>query len=87
MNGLKALNEMYKLLAIHNIADDECYLTIEKELKVLQILKEKKVNIDYLNQFTINDIEFIRYRYNKHCFYNLTTEEMSQIVEWLKESE
>lgn len=74
--------ELDRVCAFYN---EHCE-AVEKELKVLQILKKKKVNIDLLNQFTVNDIEFIRDRYNEQCFYNLTLEETKLIIEWLKES-
>lgn len=90
MNGLRALKVLcFKCncnsdMRCYDNGKCESYHIIEKDLKVLQILKKKKVNIDLLNQFTVNDIEFIRDRYNEQCFYNLTLEETKLIIEWLK---
>ena len=91
MNGLEALNEMYKLLAIHNIADDECYLTIENDLKLLNLLKEKKVDIEWIRTLMIvhpeYDISVLWREYRYSCLNDqeLTLEEMQLIVDWLKE--
>ena len=93
MNGLEALNEMYNLLAIHNIANDECYLTIEKELKVLRILKKRKIDIFGLDlemklhpDWTLEQIV----EYNNDGLptpYHVTKEEMKLVIEWMQKKE
>lgn len=70
---------------------DKCHNIIERELKVLQILKEKKVNLDLISTFTIDDIDFILQIYNKNAIEEnmeiLTKDEVTLIVEWLKGEE
>lgn len=102
MNGLEALEtigeiEFYELENqcedVKTYCEDE-YNTIETELKVLQILKEKKVDLSQINwllaeQFKQTPVE------NKVSFYNfkmnykkdemLNEEEFTQIAELLKE--
>ena len=43
--GLEALTNMYVLLKIHNLENDSDFIAIEKELKALEIIKIKKVNV------------------------------------------
>ena len=38
--GLDALNNMYVLLKLHNLQNDNDFLAIEKELKALEIIKK-----------------------------------------------
>ncbi len=63
---------------------------VEKELNVLQILKENSVDLDLIDYWMkkTTTLEELLYKYNDRAFDwagDLTTEEMTQIVEWLKE--
>lgn len=100
MNGIEALQRMCKFNC-SAIEIGSCFRpceehqAIEKELSVLQILKEKKVDLDYLREtldylreMSIYEEEAYVDRYNHHLMFypsrQLTLEEMTLIVEWLK---
>lgn len=87
MKGLEALENWYN--TEHPKPVEYCfhYNIIKKELKVLQILKEKKVNIlniaIYVKEYSA---ESIMKEYNiMYPFKKLTLEEMKLIADWLKE--
>lgn len=97
MNGLKALEtiggiEFYELERHCEDVKTHCeyeYNTIKRELNVLQILKENKVDLDLIDYWMTRTTtpEELLYKYNDRAFDwagDLTTEEMTQIVEWLK---
>lgn len=90
MKGIEALESWYN--TEHPKPVEYCfhYNIIRKELKVLQILKENKVDLDFIDYLMTKTttLEELLYKYNDRAFDwagNLTTEEMQQIVEWLKE--
>ena len=49
MTGLDALKEINKVIPYAHITNE--YKIIEKELKALEIIKEKRVNVDYFIRF------------------------------------
>lgn len=104
MNGIEALDIMIETFdcggyhpaimgckdgAFKEVFNEELPI-IERELKVLQILKENRVDlelIDYWRSRTTT-IEELLYRYNdRACDWvgDLTFEEMQLIVEYLRE--
>lgn len=99
MNGLEAFKKLREYINIEHrkivnvdveTIGDYPLDKIEKELKVLQILKENSVDlalIDYWRTRTTT-IEELLYRYNdRACDWvgDLTLEEMTLIVEWKRE--
>lgn len=74
---------------------NECVLVgkdleqIIQDLEVLEILRKKKVNIDYLQQyfndkrFTLEDIHYLTTLNNMY----LTLDELKKIKQWLEENE
>lgn len=113
MNGLEALEEMIETFdsggyqpttigcvdgAFKEVFSAELPI-IERELKVLQILKEKKVDLAYIRNsvwyynsniriMRIENPNIIEWLVKQYKFsgmlYQLTLEEMQLIVEWLK---
>ena len=96
MNGLEALENIkatYKVCDIQGNNIDPMqyeYSVIEQDLKVLNILKEKKVGLLFLDKtfdiYHLNNDELTR-RYNALMRDEdnfLTEEEMSLIVDWLR---
>ena len=90
MNGIEALENWYN--TEHPKPVEYCfhYNIIKKELKILQILKEKRVDLRFIaynkEYFEIKELTL---EYNSVLFGNtklkLTEEEMALIVDWLKE--
>ena len=97
MNGLEAYNELKKMITIPNHKDyeeirkkkDKLEEVVENDLKVLNILKEKKVYLWFIYEFVdkFSTLEtFVEYyeHINGWKGYHLTLEEMTTIVNWLK---
>lgn len=97
MKGLEALENWYN--TEHPKPVEYCfhYNIIKKELKVLQILKEKRVDLDLLEQYLDDhlekdediskvEIEFACKDYNSVSIpeRQLKLEEAIDVVEWLK---
>ena len=90
MGGLEALENWYNTEKPKPIEYSHHYNIIKKELKVLQILKEKRVDLRFIaynkEYFEIKELTL---EYNSVLFGNtklkLTEEEMQLIVDWLKE--
>lgn len=89
MKGLEALDNWYNTEQPKPVEYCFHYNIIRKELKVLQILKEKRVDLPkvyrsmvyYVEEQNILE-EYNRYQKDEN---KLTLEEMQLIVEWLKE--
>ena len=93
MNGLEELNNIKKGigLEVYNQRKNE-FESIERKLKFLQLLKEKNVDIRSIESLVHNkkNIDFtiknLLWYYNEHLHnIPLTIEEMTLLVEWLKE--
>ena len=99
MNGLEAVNKLKNESYCNcSLSDDNKYFcmggllkdsdelkAIERELKVNQILKEKRVDLYYISPGSQTTIEEKLEAYNfSHKLLPLTLEEMQLIVEWLK---
>ncbi len=95
MNGLEALKEIKhiscnSLSQLYGTIEDAFeteFETIERELKVNQILKEKKVDLPYIQYLIaiykeVNSNFLILYNYKEAN--KLTKEEATLIVDWLK---
>ena len=84
MKGLKALEENLEMVTFHNNEDLATYLSnyyiIEKELKALEIIKEKEVDIK-----AFNDLQDLQ-DYNYYCSPELTQEEYNLLKEVLHEN-
>ena len=96
MNGLEALDTIGRIVVYSSSYNDcsediegnypEEYKAIEHELKVLQILKEKKVDLDFVKEEAelSKPIDVLMYIYNSNHKDTLTSDEMTLLVEWLK---
>lgn len=97
MNGLEAfkkireyINRQHRKLINADIETVEGYPLdkIERELKVNQILKEKMVDLRWFFEIDLSiNVESLLERYNgaKVSMETLKLEEITTIVEWLKE--
>ena len=89
MNGLEALENWYNTEQPKPVEYCFHYNIIKKELKVLNVLKEKKVDLCLIRIFMDNPREDLLQDYNNMCEEmdnpKLTQEEMQLIVDWLKE--
>lgn len=94
MNGIEALEELKNAeffvdddswcgctcyYPLQNEDYEENFKLIEKDLKVLQILKDKDIDLRRLKINIDLDIDFLS------KWFRTTPEEMTLIVEWLKE--
>lgn len=85
MNGLEALDNWYNTEQPKPVEYCFHYNIIRKELKVLQILKEKRVDLYYISPGSQTTIEEKLEAYNfSHKLLPLTLEEMTLIVKWIK---
>lgn len=102
MNGLEALNKLKNEDYCNcSLSADNDYFcmggrlqqskelkAIESELKILNLLKEKQVDLEFIRNFVNCQIEDLLQDYNNMCEEiekpKLTEEEMTLIVEWLK---
>lgn len=101
MNGLEALERLYGVVKMSRGEQglvefmNPCLEAIGKDLKVLQILKEKKVKLpkiaEWLADNLLKDIKRTTEFYNRYIvngyMEELTEEEMTLIVDWLKGEE
>lgn len=79
------LNIYSRVISIENLE------TIKQDLEVLEIIRKKKVDVDYLNVlFEMYSLdENILKLYNKYCIDEdkLTMEELLKLKQWLEENE
>ena len=83
MKGLEALQDLYARLSVKSDISEldiplEDYYTIEKELKALEIIKNKELNIYFVKRMSLEDFNFC-------CQYQqqLTQEEYDLLKEVL----
>ena len=72
-------------------AEEKNFELIEKDLKVLEIIKQKKIDVGYLDfllEATSNEQNFAFRSYNGYCepekYKKLTQEEFDLIKDWLR---
>ena len=91
MNGLEALENWYNTEKPKPIEYSHHYNIIKKDLKILQILKKHKVDLNWIYKNIIEEdicptqteVDEYYFQHNKESY--ITLEEMQQIVDWLKE--
>ena len=97
MKGLEALKEIKSRLDVtlyHQYK--EAFANIETELKLLNLLKEKKVDLSFIDNLIYKVTDVWKFelenatmemtaRYNMKNNIHLTQEELQLIVDWLKE--
>ena len=95
MKSLEIINDYIDRLFIFEngtilIEKDELQ-TIKADLEVLEILKNKKVDVGYISALTTQytDNLYVLERYNEmlNIPYQLTMEELLKIKQWLEENE
>ena len=92
MNGSEAMQQLESFKHM-KLSEIELFETIERELKVNKILKEKKVDLPQIAEWLADDnlknIKETTEYYNRYIvngyMEELTEEEMTLIVELLKE--
>lgn len=82
MNSIEALKKLSIQCFISNDIDGKCFeelRIIEEDLEVLEILKNKNVDIDLIKNIMKDNRKF-------ECYpdENLTEEEFNKIKEWLE---
>ena len=50
MKELEALKNMYVVLSLHGLQNDEDYVAVEKIIKAFYLIKEKLVSLDLLKE-------------------------------------
>ena len=81
MTGLDALKEINKVIPYAHITNE--YKIIEKELKALEIIKEKRVDIEFLFEEWEEQSEYALENYNMNHEIELTKEEFDLLKEIL----
>ena len=80
--GLEALNKI-KTQSLDVVEIDECLSIIEKELKTLEIFKNKITRL--VSLIKINDDIYRIYDFDAYCFLELTKEEYELLDEAFKD--
>lgn len=82
MNSIEALNRLYNEAqhkALKRVDRDKDYETIEKDLEVLQILKECPFILERL----FDNFEFTKELEDKYFFGTITDDKVAKVKEWL----
>ena len=87
MTGLEALNDLIEDLQQDNGVSIICKEKVEKSLKALEIIKEKRIDIEsFYSSFIESDYDYDFYerRYGTYGKYCLTEEEFNTLKEGLE---
>ena len=94
MKSLEIVNSVIRVCKAEDTAIGLLYIEgleqIKRDLEVLQIIKNKKVDVASLKEIIefSNTNEYILHVYNyNHSRYTLTMEELLKLKQWLEENE